>query len=91
MHRAAHRIKISTTVAPQTHGYLECLVETGRAASLAEAIDQAVSRAKHAENRDRLERDTAAYFQGLKGPAAAEESRLEAAVADMADEIDFDG
>jgi hypothetical protein len=65
-------------------------VETGRASSMAEAIDQAVLRARRADSIERLERDTAAYFQKLSRTAADEESRLEAAVAPMVDEIDFD-
>jgi hypothetical protein len=37
-----------------------------------------------------LANDTAAYFQALSGDIAEEESRLEAAVAQTADEINLD-
>ena len=43
-----------------------------------------------AENRTRLECDTTAYFEGLSAEAAAEESRLETALDQSLDEIDFD-
>jgi hypothetical protein len=91
MRKRAHRLKLSTTVNPETHGYLKRLVRTGRAATVAEAIDQVVLRARRAEERDRLERDTAAYLQALSAPAAKEESRLESALAQMVDEIELDG
>jgi hypothetical protein len=90
MHGTTHRLKISTTVAPETHEYLAGLVESGRAASMAEALDQTVSRARRADSMELLAQDTAAYFQALSGSAAKEESRLEAAFGQMADKINFD-
>jgi len=57
---------------------------------MAEALDQAVSRARSTDSMELLANDTAAYFQALSGTAAAEESRLEAAVGQMADEINLD-
>jgi hypothetical protein len=89
MPRPARRLKLSTTVDPETHRYLDRLVKMGRARNVAEAIDQVVLRAKRAEQRSRLEADTAAFFQALEGPAAREESRLETALAEMAGEADF--
>lgn len=88
MHTA--RMKISTTVAPETHKYLECLVKGGQAASMAEAIDQAVSEALRVDSMKRLEQATAAYFAALSGKTAAEESRLEAAVSHAIDEVNLD-
>ena len=85
-----HRLKISTTIAPETHEYLAGLVESGRATSMAEAIDQTVLRARTADSTELLARDTAAYFEALSESAAVEESELEAAVAQMADKINFD-
>ena len=41
MRGTTHRLKISTTVAPETHEYLASLVQSGRAPSIAEALDQA--------------------------------------------------
>jgi hypothetical protein len=90
MHGPSHRLKISTTVAPETHEYLAGLVEGGRAASMAEALDQTVMRARNADSMELLERDTAAYFQALSGPAEEEESRMETAFGQMADKINFD-
>jgi hypothetical protein len=90
MQGLTHRLKISTTVAPETHEYLAGLVESGRAATMAEALDQTVLRARSADSMELLAHDTAAYFQALSGSAAEEESRLEAAVADMADELNID-
>lgn len=90
MQGTTHRLKISTTVALETHEYLAELVESGRAATMAEAIDQAVGRARSADSMELLARDTAAYFEGLSGAAAAEESKLEAAVAQMASKVNFD-
>ena len=75
MHSTTHRLKISTTVAPETHEYLASLVESGRATSMAEALDQTVLRARGADSMELLAQDTASYFQALSGPAAAEESR----------------
>lgn len=90
MERIVNRIRISTTVAPETHEYLAGLVASGRAATMAEALDQTVMRARNADSAERLARDTAAYFQALSESAAAEESRLEKAVASAAGEINFD-
>jgi hypothetical protein len=57
---------------------------------MAEALDQAVLRARSKDSMELLANDTAAYFQALSGTAAEEESRLEAAVAQVADEVNFD-
>ena len=57
---------------------------------MADAIDQAVRRARMADSAERLARDTAAYFEALGDAAGAEENRLGAALAEVADEIDFD-
>ena len=86
----AHRLKISTTIAPETHDYLTGLVERGRATTIAEAIDQAVLRARSAESAEQLAHDTTVYFETLGSDAGAEESKLEAALAQAADEINFD-
>ena len=90
MKTTASRQKLSTTVSPVTHQYLEHLVRTGRAATIAEAVDLVVRRAQRAENRARLERDTAAYFANLPARVAEEEGRLEAALAQSVDEVRFD-
>ena len=84
------RKKISTTVAPETSAYLEELVSTGEVATLAGAIDLLVNRVKTVENRERLERDTAAYFDQMSPEECAEEERLAAALSQAARGIDFD-
>ena len=86
----AHREKVSTTIAPENYGYLASMVKRRKARTLAEALDLALCRIRALDNRARLERDTAAYFAALSGKAAAEEARLEAALAQAADEVDFD-
>ena len=91
MRRTTRRLKLSTTVDPETHRYLHRLVKTGRVKNIAEAIDQVVLRAKRAEQRSRLEQDTAAYFLALEGVVAKEELRLDADVAQMAGEAYFGG
>ncbi len=90
MRPASQRKKVSTTVDKDTYAYLESLVRSGRAASLAAAVDWIVRQVRQAENRARLEADTAAYFQRLSPKAARNERRLEKALGDLVDEIDFD-
>jgi Arc/MetJ-type ribon-helix-helix transcriptional regulator len=84
------RQKISTTISPATLAYLQRLIEKGEAQNLAEAIDLAIERLLLFENRERLERDTAAYFDGMTPEESAEEERLGAALAQAARGIDFD-
>lgn len=86
----SHRRKLSATVDPKSYAYLQLLVRTGQARNLSHALDVAVARVRRSENRARLERDTAAYFEGLPVKAAAEESRLETVLDQSLDEIDFD-
>ncbi len=83
------RQKISTTVSPESYSYLQHLLRAGRARSLAQALDLALARVRRAENRFRLERDTAAYFEALTAKETAEESSLEAVLGDSVDELDF--
>ena len=88
---ASHnRRKLSTTVARETHNYLQSLVARGKATSIAEAVDLAVARAKRDENRLRLEAETAAYFAKLNGKDLDEDRALASAVASLTDEVDFD-
>ena len=84
------RHKLSTTVSPATHKYLEHLVATGRAHTISDAVDLVVKSARHAESRARLERDTAAYFASLPPDAAGAETRLAAALTQSVDEVRFD-
>jgi Arc/MetJ-type ribon-helix-helix transcriptional regulator len=84
------RQKISTTISPTTLAYLERLIEKGEAKNLAEAIDLAIERLLTFENRERLERDTAAYFANLTEEEDAEERALESALSQSVTGIDFD-
>lgn len=86
----ASRAKLSTTVAAENFAFLERCVSTGRTHSIAEAVDLAIARLRRAENRRRLERATAAYFEGLTPEAEAEEDRLALQLHAGAGAIDFD-
>lgn len=90
MSTATHRVKVSTTIRQEARDYLECLIQTGRAATLAEAIDQVVETAQMADSRERLERDTAAYFESLSPREAEEESRLGSQLAQSLGGVNFD-
>jgi hypothetical protein len=85
-----HRRKISTTIAPETLAYLKRLLDSGEAPTLAEAIDKAVERLRAIENRERLEHDTAAYFDGMTEEELAEENRLASALVASARTFDVD-
>ena len=85
-----NRQKISTTIAPSTLTFLEELVKSGEAATLAEAVDLAVERLRSIENRERLERDTAAYFDQMSEDEVAEDNRLGAALAASARGLNVD-
>ena len=84
------RQKISTTISPSTFTYLQQLIETRQAHTLAEAIDLAVEQLRVRENRERLADATASYFANLTEEASTEEQNLETALAQSAQGIDFD-
>lgn len=84
------RQKLSTTVSPESYEYLESLIRTGKAQTLAEAVDRAVECMRRLDNRLRLERDTALYFNTLSAEAAGEEADLAAALSDAAGQVTFD-
>ena len=86
----ASRKKLSTTIAADNFSYLHRLVKTGHARSVGEAVDLAVERTRRLDNRARLARDTAAYFEGLSPAAHKEETALEAALIAATGEVDFD-
>ncbi len=89
MSSTAHRRKLSTTISQESYAFLQTLVKSGKAASMAEAVDITAQAAQRAQNRARLEQDTAIYFQRLSARATAQESELENALGQMADEVDF--
>jgi hypothetical protein len=84
------RQKISTTISPVTLSYLQGLIEHGEVQNLAESIDLAIERLLVFENRERLERDTAAYFDNMSPGESAEEERLASALSQAARGVDFD-
>jgi hypothetical protein len=84
------RQKISTTISPQTLEYLEYLIGGGQAQNLAEALDLAIERLQVHENRERLAAATAAYFENMTDTEAAEERRLEIALSQTSEGIDFE-
>jgi hypothetical protein len=84
------RQKISTTIAPKTLAYLEALIAEGEAHTLAEAVDLLVEKLQALESRERLERDTAAYFEHLSPQGLEEESSLSAALSRSAPGLDVD-
>ena len=87
----AARHKISTTVSAQTHAHLQRLVKSGKAHTLAQALDMSMKRLRTFEMRARLEHDTAAYFEQLPSEVQAVDAHLESALGQTADEVDFDG
>jgi hypothetical protein len=86
----ANRQKISTTIAPENAAFLKSLLKRGKASTLAEAVDRAVSVARRAEARERLEAATEAYFASLSPEALEEENRLGTALAYETDHVNFD-
>lgn len=88
-HRLA-RAKLSTTVSRETYDYLEHKVRSGEVSSLAEAVDHTVTKIRRLENRERLARATARYFNELEPRAAEEEASMAGEFAAAAKGIDFD-
>jgi hypothetical protein len=84
------RQKLSTTVSSATLSYLERSIHDGKSRNLADAIDLAIEQLLIYENRERLAKDTAAYFENMTDEEAAEEQKLEAALSQSAAGIDFD-
>lgn len=87
---ATARAKLSTTIAEENYRYLEGMVQSGRVRNLAEAVDLTIHRSRRAENRERLERATQAYFEGLSPEAEAEEDSLGLQLTQSVAGIDFD-
>lgn len=86
----ATRAKISTTISLDNYGYLAAQVQSGKAATFAEALDKGITRLRRADNRQRLSQATAAYFENLPREALAEENGLGEALHAAARDIDFD-
>jgi len=86
----AARAKLSTTVAAENYQYLTALVRTGKAKSLAEAVDEAVEQFRRIENRRRLARATSEYFESLTSEELADEQSLAESMSNATAGIDFD-
>jgi hypothetical protein len=86
----ANRQKISTTIAPENEAFLKSLIRRGKATTLAEAVDRAISVARRMEARERLETATEAYFASLTPEALDEENRLGEALAHASGYVNFD-
>jgi hypothetical protein len=84
------RQKISTTISPQTLEFLEGLVKSGEAHTMAQALDLAIAKLLVYENRERLASDTDAYYANMTQTEAAEERRLEAVLSQTSLGIDFE-
>jgi hypothetical protein len=84
------RKKLSTTIGAGSYAYLQSMVKTGRAESVGKAVDKAVETARRLDSRATLERQTAAYFNGLPSKASAEETDLEDSLSSASQEMDFD-
>jgi len=83
------RKKLSTTIGANNYAYLHSIVKAGKANSVGEAVDRAVEMARRLDDRATLERQTAAYFQGLSSKAAAQEADLEDALSAASQEMRF--
>ena len=84
------RKKLSTTIGAKSYAYLHNMVKAGKAESVGEAVDKAVEMARRLNGRATLERQTAAYLEGLTAKAAAEEGDLEDALSAASQEMDFE-
>ncbi len=83
------RAKLSTTVSQETYEFLEQMVDSGEAASMADAVDRSIARVRQLENRKRLAAATAQYFDQMDANAMAEENAQGQDMA-AASRIDFD-
>jgi Arc/MetJ-type ribon-helix-helix transcriptional regulator len=84
------RAKLSTTVSQETYEFLEQMVHSGEASSMADAVDRSITRIRQLENRKRLAAATARYFDQLEPRAIAEEDTMARDMTAAASEIDFD-
>lgn len=84
------RAKLSTTVASETYEFLEWMVESGQAATLAEALDASIGKVRQLENRKRLANATTRYFEQSDSRTMAEENALAEDMMSAASTIAFD-
>jgi hypothetical protein len=84
------RRKLSTTISPEGYAYLRSLIRAGKVENLAQAIDLVLAEFRRTENRRRLERATAQYYDHASQEAIDEENSLAAAFDATAGEISVD-
>jgi len=70
------RRKVSTTISPESYAFLRGLIRSGKAENLAQALDLVLDQIRRADNRERLERATAAYYDNLTAEEIQEENEL---------------
>ncbi|HXZ14210.1 MAG TPA: hypothetical protein VEG64_17620 [Candidatus Sulfotelmatobacter sp.] len=86
----ARRKKVSTTVSPEGYAFLREMIRSGKAETMAGALDLVLEEIRRADNRERLEAATAHYYETASPEAIEEENQLGAAFSAAAGEIDFD-
>jgi hypothetical protein len=86
----AQRKKVSTTISPDGYTFIRRLIRSGKARTFAEAFDLVIEEARRADNRARLERATADYFESLSPEVQAEERELGEFLSRAAGEVNFD-
>ena len=84
------REKLSTTVSPETYEFLKQMVDQGKAATIAEALDIAIAAVRRLDNRRRLAAATTRYFEEMGPKAATEERSLAGDLAAASGRINFD-
>ena len=89
-HSRTARAKLSTTVARETYEFLRTMVRSGQVASIGEAVDAAVGKARRAENRKALATATTRYFDRMSPETTAKENALGRHMASVGRGIDFD-
>jgi hemerythrin superfamily protein len=67
---------VSTTISPESYAFLRGLIRSGKAENLAQALDLVLDEIRRADNRERLERATAAYYDNLTAEEIQEENEL---------------
>ena len=84
------RRKISTTIAPEGYAFLREIIRSGKARTVARAIDLVLDEMRRLENRERLERMTEEAYANMSAEALGEEKEIVEALSQSVGEIDFD-
>jgi hypothetical protein len=84
------RKKLSTTISAEGYAFLRTIIRSGRAVSLAQALDVVLEEMRRVDNRARLERMMEAYYENASPEAIAEENEIAEAFSRGAQEIDID-